>query len=58
MQMATPVFSLHKSWDVTNNTMGFPVGRTFTPFYLSEFMEFSAASWHIVFPPLAATQRR
>ena len=42
-------FSLHKSWHVNQKTMGFPVGRTFTPFYLSEFMDFSAESWHIVF---------
>ena len=57
MQMAVPVFSLHKSWHVNQKTMGFPVGWTFTPFYLSEFMDFSAESWHIVFLWLTATQR-
>ena len=49
MQTAVPVFSLHKSWHVKQKTMRFPVGRTFTPFYLSEFMHFSAESWNIVF---------
>lgn len=57
MQTAVPVFSLHKSWHVNQKTMGFPVGRTFTPFYLSEFMDFSAESWHIIFLWLTATQR-
>ena len=32
--------------------------RTITPFYLHEFIEFSAKSWHIVFLPIAATQHR
>ena len=56
MQTAVPVFSLHKSWHVNQKTMGFPVGWIFTPFYLSEFMDFSAESWHIVFLWLMATQ--
>ncbi len=49
MQKAVPVFSLHKFWHVKQKTMGFPVGRTFTPFYLSKFTDFSAESWHIIF---------
>ena len=39
MQIAVPIFSLHKQYDAHSQKMGFPAVTTITPLYLSKFTD-------------------